>query len=167
MHPEAVKLETLRQKIEDTYAASVMQSEMLDRGAVARAKEKETREFVDRHNNQAKALKEELKQMIAATRSQNPQAFEEWINYHIAMLQKIADENTEGDKARLRRSVAKQTIAEWERVRAGEQEYVNINGYYLKDYRDNVRKIKRGHTATVEKSAPGETKGKAWWQFWK
>ena len=167
MHPETIQLETLRQKIEDTYAASVMQSEMLDRGAVARAKEKETREFVDRHNNQAKALKEELKQMIAATRSQNPQAFEAWINYHIAMLQKIAEENTGGDKAKLRRSVAKQTIAEWEKVRAGEQEYININGYYLKDYRANVRKNKGGRTATVEKSGPGETEGKAWWQFWK
>lgn len=65
MHPETIQLETLRQKIEDTYAASVMQSEMLDRGAVARAKEKETREFVDRHNNQAKALKEELNQGYA------------------------------------------------------------------------------------------------------
>ena len=167
MLTETIQLETVRQKIEDTYEASVAQSEMLDRGMVDRGKEKETREFVNRHNNQAKALKDELKQLISATRSQNPQAFEEWIDYHIAMLQKIAEENTAGDKARLRRSVAKQTILEWEKVRAGEQDYVNINGHYLKDYRANVRKIKGGRTATVDKSGPGKTDGKAWWQFWK
>jgi hypothetical protein len=167
MLKETIQLETVRQKIEDTYEASVMQSEMLDRGMVARAKEKETREFVNQHNNQAKALKEELKQLIAATRSQNPQAFEEWIDYHIAMLQKVLDEKSTEKNAAVRRNVAKGTIQEWEKVRAGEQEYVNINGYYLEDYRANVRKIKGGRTATVEKSGPGETEGKAWWQFWK
>lgn len=167
MHPETIQLETLRQRIEDTYEASVMQSEMLDRGMVASAKEKETREFVNQHNNQAKALREELRQLIAATRSQNPQAFEEWIDYHIAMLQEIADENTAGDKARIRRSVAKTTIAEWEKVRAGEQEYVNINGYYLEDYRANVRKIKGGRPRKAVSAAQAEKEGKPWWQFWK
>ena len=162
---ETIQLETVRQKIEDTYAASVDQSEMLDRGMLKGAKEKEAREFVNQHNNQAKALKEELKQLIAATRSQNPQAFEEWINYHIAMLQKIADENTSGDKARIRRSVAKTTIAEWEKVRSGDQDYVNINDYYLPDYRVDVRKI-TGRSTRVARDAT-KAEGKAWWQFWK
>ncbi len=162
---ETIQLETVRQKIEDTYAASVDQSEMLDRGMLKGAKEKEAREFVNQHNNQAKALKEELKQLIAATRSQNPQAFEEWINYHIAILQKIADENTAGDKARIRRSVAKTTIAEWEKVRSGDQEYVNINDYYLPDYRVDVRKI-TGRSTRVARDAT-KAEGKAWWQFWK
>ncbi len=167
MHPETIQLETARQKIEDTYAASVAQSEMLDRGMMTGAKEKEAREFVDRHNNQAKALKEELRQLIAATRAQNPQAFEEWIEYHIAMLRKIADENTAGDKARIRRSVAKTTIAEWEKVRAGEQEYININGYYLEDYRAAVRKITGRSARQVVSATQTKTEGKAWWQFWK
>ena len=165
MLTETIQLETLRQKIEDTYEASAAPSEMLDRGMVAPAKQKETREFVNQHNNQAKALKEELKQLIAATRSQSPQALEEWINYHIAILQKIADENTAGDKARLRRSVAKTTIAEWEKVRAGEQEYININGYYLEDYRVAVRKITGRSTRAPRDATRAE--GKAWWQFWK
>lgn len=167
MHPETIQLETVRQKIEDTYEASAADSEMLDRSMVASARQKETREFVDQHNNQAKVLKEELKQLIAATRSQNPQAFEEWIEYHIAMLQKIAGENTAGDKARIRRSVAKTTIAEWEKVRAGEQEYININGYYLEDYRAAVRSI-TGRSASKSVGAnQRKTEGKAWWQFWK
>jgi hypothetical protein len=143
---------------------------MLDRGMIAPAKQKETQEFVNRHNNQAKALKEELKQLIASTRSQNPQAFNEWIDYHIAMLRKIADENASGDKARLRLSVAKTTIAEWEKVRAGEQEYININSYYLPDYRDNMRKVTGRSTKAprdATKSNTTKSEGKAWWQFWK
>ena len=167
MHPETIQLETVRQKIEDTYAASVDQSEMLDRGMLKGAKEKEAREFVNQHNNQAKALKEELKQLSAATRSQNPQAFAEWIQYHIAMLKKIADENTAGDKARLRRSVAKTTIAEWEKVRAGEQEYININGYYLEDYRAEVRNITGRSSRKTVSATTAKTESKAWWQFWK
>src|SRR5262245_45539179 len=71
MHTETMQLETVRQKIEDTYAASVDQSEMLDRGILSGAKEKEAREFVNQHNNQAKTFKEELTQLIAAARAQN------------------------------------------------------------------------------------------------
>jgi hypothetical protein len=66
---------------------------------------------------------------------------QEWVNYHIAMLQKIVDEKSTEKNAAVRRNVAKGTIQEWEKVRAGEQEYVNINWYFLKDYKEGVRKI--------------------------
>jgi len=140
MQSEAIQLETLRQKIEDALYESAMNTEMLERGAAGSDREKK-RESVTRLDSQAKALKEELKGLLSRLRSQNPQAVQEWVNYHIAMLQKIVDEKSTEKNAAVRRGVAKGTIQEWEKVRAGEQEYVNINWYFLKDYKEGVRNI--------------------------
>lgn len=167
MHPEAIQLETLRQNIEDVLYESAMGSEMLDRGKPSPAEAKKTREYVNQLDSQAKALKDEFNHMIAATRLQNPQAFEEWIDYHIGMLQKILDEKSTEKNAVVRRNVAKGTIQEWEKVRAGEQEYVNINWYFLKDYRAEVRNITGGSAKKTVSASQTKTEGKAWWQFWK
>ena len=167
MHAEAVQLEALRQKIEDALYESAMNSEMLDRGKPSAAETKKTRETINQLDRQAKALKEELKQTIAATRLQNPQAFEEWIDYHIGTLQNIVDEKSTEKNAAVRRNVAKGTIQEWEKVRAGEQEYVNINWYFLKDYKAGVRSITRGVSKTADNISGSKTEDKAWWQFWK
>lgn len=167
MHADAVQLETLRQKIEDALYESAMKSEMLDRGKPSAAETKKTRETINQLDSQAKALKEELKQTIAATCLQNPQAFEEWIDYHLGMLQKIVDEKSTEKNAAVRRNVAKGTIQEWEKVRAGEQEYVNINWYFLKDYKAGVRSIARGGPKKFSDTGGSKTEDKAWWQFWK
>ena len=150
MLTETIRLETLRQKIEDAEYEAGNQSDYLDRGGPNAAQAKRAQQLIDKLNDQSKALKAEFKELIATVRLQQPQAIEEWINFHISILQKIVDEKTTGEKASTRRFVAKTTIEEWEKVRAGESEYVNINWYYLKDYKSRVRKIRR-----------------AWWQFWK
>jgi hypothetical protein len=124
-------------------------------GKPSPAQAKQARENIEKLSNQSRALKEELRQLITDVRAQQPQAFDEWINLHIEILQKIVDENTTDAKARTRVHVAKETIQNWEKVRAGEQEYVNINWYFLKDYKSDVRKLIRGGT------------GKVWWQVWR
>ena len=167
MHPEAVQLEVLRQKIEDVLYESGNQSDYMDRGKPNSSQAKKAQELMTELNNQGKALQAELKQMIATTRSNNPQAVEEWVNYHIGLLQKIADEKTASASDVARRNVAKSTMQEWEKVRAGEQDYVNINWHFLKDYKAGVRSI----TGRASKKADGpsnrKTEDKAWWQFWK
>lgn len=162
MLTETIQLETLRQKIEDAEYEAGNQSDYLDRGKPNSGQAKHAQERIDKLNSQSKALKAELKQLIAAMRSQNPQALDEWVNFHTGLLQKILDEKTTGANAATRRSVAKGTMQEWEKVRAGEQEYVNINWYFLKDYKASVRKF---DSITDERIR--NTDGKAWWQFWK
>jgi hypothetical protein len=100
--------------------------------------------------------------MIASVRMHQPQAIDEWVALHTSILQKIVAEQGTGTMASTRQFVAKNTLQEWEKVRAGEQEYVNINWHYLKDYRANVRKL-RGNPGSND----SDTEGKAWWQFWK
>ncbi|HEY9525516.1 MAG TPA: hypothetical protein VIR02_00460 [Anaerolineales bacterium] len=159
MLAEAIQLETLRQKIEDSEFEAGNQSDYLDRGQPSAAQAKRAKELIAQLNNQAETSKTELRQLMASVRAQQPQAVEEWVNFHIGILQKIIDEKTTGTNAVTRRNVAKTTLQEWEKVRAGEQEYVRINWYFLKDYKENVRKLNSSSTRkTVDKS---------WWQFWK
>jgi hypothetical protein len=166
MLTETINLETLRQKIEDVEYEAGSQSDYLDYGKPNPAQVKQTRETIEKLNNQSKVLKEELRQLIATVRSQQPQALEEWVNFHIGNLQKIMDEKTTGTNAVTRRNVAKGTIQNWEKVRTGEQEYVNINWHFLKDYKANVRKL-TGRAGTTTTTGNEKNGNKAWWQFWK
>ena len=159
MLAEAIQLETLRQKIEDSEFEAGNQSDYLDRGQPNAAQAKRAKELIAQLNSQTEASKTELKQLIASVRAQQPQAVEEWVNFHIGILQKIIDEKATGTNAVTRRNVAKTTLQEWEKVRAGEQEYVHINWYFLKDYKESVRKL---HSLGA-----GKTVDKSWWQFWK
>ena len=159
MLAEAIQLETLRQKIEDSEFEAGNQSDYLDRGQPNAAQAKRAKELIAQLNSQTETSKTELKQLIASVRAQQPQAVEEWVNFHIGILQKIIDEKTTGTNAVTRRNVAKTTLQEWEKVRAGEQDYVRINWYFLKDYKESVRKLNSPGT--------GKTVDKSWWQFWK
>ena len=150
MLTETIQLETLRQKIEDVEYDAGNQSDYLDRGNPNPAQTKRAQESIQSLNNQSKVLKAELTQLIARVRTQQPQAIEEWANFHIGILQKIIEEKATGSMGTVRRNVARNTLHEWEKVQAGEQDYVGINWHYLKDYKASVRKI-----------------GKSWWQFWK
>ena len=159
MLAEAIQLETLRQKIEDSEFEAGNQSDYLDRGQPNAAQAKRAKELIAQLNSQTETAKTELKQLIVSVRAQQPQAVEEWVSFHTGILQKIIGEKTTGTNAVTRRNVAKTTLQEWEKVRAGEQEYVRINWYFLKDYKESVRKLNR--------SSAGKTGEKSWWQFWK
>ena len=159
MLAETTQLEKLRQKIEDSEFEAGNQSDFLDRGKPNPAQAKRARELIAQLNSQTETAKAELRQLIATVRSQQPQALEEWVDFHVAILQKIVDEKASGTNAATRRNVAKTTLQEWKKVLAGEQDYVRINWYFLKDYKENVRK--RNGTSTEK------TGDKSWWQFWK
>jgi hypothetical protein len=157
MLTETIQLETLRQKIEDAEYEAGSQSDYLDRGNPNPAQAKQAQELINAQNQQSKALKAELKELIARVRSQQPQAIEEWVSVHSGILQKILSEKETGTTAVTRRNVARSILQEWEKVHSGEQEYVSINWYFLKDYKESVRKIGKN----VKRA------NKAWWQFWK
>lgn len=154
-----IQLEKLRQRIEEMEYESGDRSDYLDRGKPSAAEAKRAQARIEELNSQSKAFKSELKQLIAVVRAEQPQAFEEWINYHTGILQKILDEKATNTNANTRKFVAKNTLQEWEKVRAGEQDYVGINWYFLKDYRASVRTFSEPGINTKE--------SKSWWQFWK
>jgi hypothetical protein len=157
MLTEANQLETLRQQIEDADYEAGSQSDYLDRGNPNPEQAQRAKELMANASKQSRALRAQLTDLLATLRSQNPQAIEEWVNFHTSLLQTIVNEKESGTMAVTRRNVAKNTLREWEKVRAGEQEYVSINWYFLKDYKEQVRKLHRGPASD----------GKAWWQFWK
>ena len=151
MLAEVNQLESLRQKIEDLDREAGSQSDDLDYGKPNPKQAKQTQEFIDKLNNKSRTLKAELTGLIAKVRGERPQAIHEWADLHINILQKIVAVTEAGLQAAVRRDVAQRTLQEWKKVRLGEQEYVSINGHYLKDYKAHMRTIAK----------------KAWWQFWK
>lgn len=175
MLSETVNLEKLRQKIEDLRAASGDRADYLDYGKPNPEQAKQANETIKKLDVEIKAAQAELKQQLDALRAQQPQAIEEWTSYHIALLQAIIAENSTDKNAGTRKFVAKETLQNWEKVRAGELDYVDINGYFLKDYKEHVRSfnensqigapIRRAANQTTSNQA--KSKDKAWWQFWK
>jgi hypothetical protein len=158
----------LRQKIEDSEFEAGDKTDYLSYGKPNAAQAKQTQALIEKLKVQSTEARAELKQLLGTLRSQHSQAVEEWINYHIDLLQKIVDEKTEAVIAP-RKNVAKETIQNWEKVRAGELEYVNINWHFLKDYKANVRTI-TSHIKTnknAEQTASEKKSGKSWWPFGK
>ena len=146
---EATKLEELRQQIEAAENESGSNADFLDRGNPNPSQKKQAEELIRQKNAEAAELKTQLHTLIQNT----PRAFiEEWVEYHTKILQSIVSENSKDVNAGTRKHVAKQTLESWQAVLNGSKEYVSINWYFLKDYREKVK------TAAKPKS-----KG---WKFW-
>lgn len=156
MIEEAAQLEALRQKIEDAEYEAGDRSDYLDYGKPNKEQAKQAQALIAKLNAESKASKDEFKNILARLRAQKPQAIDEWVNFHTGILQKIIAEKVTDTNTRARQNVAKETLQAWEKVRAGEQDYVNINWHFLKDYKTSVRK-----GGTVKSG------DKTWWQFWK
>ena len=172
MFSETVKLEKLRQKIENLNEKSGDRSDYIDYGKPNPAQLREAQETMKKLAVEIKAGQAELKQILDTLRKQQPQVIEEWVKYHIGILEIIVAENSTDRNAGTRKYVAKETIEEWKKVLAGEMDYVNINGHFLKDYKAHVRTIHENSQIgefikSMKTSSPAKTEGKAWWQFWK
>ncbi len=174
MLKETVKLEKLRQKIEDLRAQSGDRANYIDYGKPNPAQLKEAQETLKKLDVEIKTGQAELKQLLDTMRTQQPQAIEEWVKYHTSLLEGIIAENSTDANAGTRKYVAKETIEEWNKVLAGDLDYVNINGHFLKDYKAHVRSINEntqiGAPMPVQSSKSAGTatnENKAWWQFWK
>jgi hypothetical protein len=168
MLSETIQLETLRQKIEDSEYEAGDKTDYLSYGKPNAVQAKQTQALIEKLKVQSTEARAELKHLLGTLRSQQSQAVEEWINYHINLLQIIVDEKTDA-VITPRKNVAKETIQNWEKVRTGEIDYVNINWHFLKDYKANVRTI-TSHIKTDKNAEPttSENKsGKSWWPFGK
>ena len=175
MLSETVKIEKLRQKTEDLREKSGDRADYIDYGKPNPAQLKEAQATLKKLEAEIKAGQAELKQQLDMLRKQQPQVIEEWVKYHVSLLESvIADKSTDRD-AGTRRFVAKQTIDEWNKLLAGETDYVNINGHFLKDYKNHIRSFNENSqigerfrtTSGQAASGKANSKNKAWWQFWK
>ena len=170
MLSETVTLEKLRQKIDDLQAESGDRANYLDYGKPNAEQVRQTNETIKKLNEEIKATQEELERSMETARVHKPQAIEEWVNYHIALLQTIIAENPTGPNAGTRKYVARETLQNWEKVGTGELKYVNINGHFLKDYKDHLRSFNENSKIgdLIQKTSnQTKPKDKVWWQFWK
>ena len=172
MLSETVRLEKLRQKIEDLREKSGDRANYIDYGKPNPAQLKEAQETIKKLDVEIKAGQAELKQLLDTLRKQQPQVVEEWVKYHVSLLEMIVAEKSTDKNAGTRKYVAKETIDEWNKLRSGETDYVNINGHFLKDYKAHVRSFNENSQMgefikAMKTSSSANAEGKAWWQFWK
>lgn len=150
MLEQTIQLEQLRQKIEKAEFTIGDQSDYLDLGKPNAQQAKSARETISRMETKSKELKSTLHDMIGTVRREKPEALEEWVKLHRDILERIIAEPTNNTHTKVRQNTARETLQAWEKVLSGEQEYVNINWHYLKDYKAEAQKL-------------GKT---AWWKFW-
>jgi len=166
MLSETIQLETLRQKIEDSEFEAGDKTDYLSYGKPNAAQAKQTKELIEKLKIQSSNARADLKQLLNTLRIQQPQAVDEWVNYHVEALHKILEEKTDA-VITPRKNVAKETIQNWEKVRAGEMDYVNINWHFLKDYKASVRTITGNSVKTTDNATQSKSETKSKWQFWK
>lgn len=150
MLQQTIQLEQLRRKIEDAEFTIGDQSDYLDLGRPDAQQAKSAQETISRMKVKSKELQASLHELIGAVRNEKPEALQEWVNYHKDILERIIAEPTSNTHTKVRQNTARETLQQWEKVLSGEQEYVNINWHYLKDYKAEAKKL-------------GKT---AWWKFW-
>jgi hypothetical protein len=154
MLPEVIQLEKLRQEIEDAEYAAGSDSDYLDRGKPNPAQAQAARQNIAAAMQKSAEMKSQLHDLIAATRQSNPGAIEEWVELHRSILKPILLEESKDVSSKARINVANQTHSQWEKILQGEQDYVSINWYFLKDYRQKVRDLTKKNV-------------KGGWKFWK
>lgn len=137
MLKETVALEMLRQKIEDAESTAGDRSDYIDYGKPNASELKAAQQIIAEKMSEAAELKKELRTLIEQTPKE---ALEEWVHWHKNVLQEIQGEPIPTTQAKTRVFVARNTIAEWDKVLTREQDYVGINWYYLKDYKEKTRK---------------------------
>jgi hypothetical protein len=115
-------------------------------------------------SEQSKVARAQLHVMIESVRRENPAALAEWAEYHTSFLKRIKAETSTEMNADTRRMMASASLQAWEKVLAGEQDFVSINPHFLKDYSEEVNKGPRWIPTSMPKEVSAN---KSWWQFWK
>ncbi|MBL8063237.1 MAG: hypothetical protein JNK32_09480 [Anaerolineales bacterium] len=148
MRDEVIQLEKFRQQIEKEMYDSGSTSDFIDRGNPTPQQLKQAKDFLTSQEKKIAGLRAEFHLLLQKSERA---AIQEWVELHKGILQKILSEKSTDAHSKTRLFVAGNTLKEWEKVQAGEMEFVNINWYFLKDYKEEVRNL-------IDKK---------WWQLWK
>jgi len=153
MLPETLQLEEMRQQIEDLEEQIQKHTDYIDHGLPAQRQSRK----VMKMREQSKQARAKLRSAIDKLRAEKPEAFDEWINFHKHMLERILAE-PKTDKNVQRLLIASVVLSNWERVIAGTEEYVHVGAFLLEDYHTAARKL-------IPQQVPKHNRN--WWQFWK
>lgn len=163
MLKETIELEKLRQRIAALDWEAIELAEQLEREKPSGKKMKSAEERRSQLGAEIKKLMAELRELIA----KGPrEAVEEWVNWHKAELDEIIRSEAE-DSANTRLGMARFVLAGWEKVLTGEQDFVRINKYFLKEYVAKAEQTFPKDEVTTQKNAkPEEPAKKSSWKFW-
>lgn len=132
----AQRLEELRRKAEaaENHAGSL--GDYLDRARPSEAEAREAYEEMQRSRAEADGFIAELSGLLSQLRRDTPEAVAAWTERHRAACQAMRADQTSRDQDFLstRDFVIGETLAEWEKVLRGEQNYVRINWYFMEGY---------------------------------
>lgn len=158
MTPEVLQLEGLRQQIQDLQEEINKEVGIVEYG---RPEPKPTQKL-NKLRKQSQQARAELRTVVESVRRSKPEAITEWINYHKGFLERIQAETSPTDN---RRTFVGFCLEQWEKVAAGEQEFVYINEHFLKEYNAEVRN--RAPKNSAPQILEPQKASKSWWQFWK
>ncbi len=138
------ELEAMRLQISAAQSESGSLSDYVDLGrpsAEARAKAEARMDDLGR---QITTLTARMEQQVNQYRQQQPAVIQQWVELHLGLCRElaaapVAPNAKPGDKDLMSVFIAKQTIAEWEKVLAGQQAYFPINTVWMKDYEGQIR----------------------------
>ncbi|MBN1372673.1 MAG: hypothetical protein JW987_12100 [Anaerolineaceae bacterium] len=129
-------LEELRRQAEaaENHAGSL--GDYLDRARPSETEAREAYEEMQRSRAEAEGFIAELSNLLAQLRRDAPEAVAAWAERHRAACQAMRAGTPARDQDFLatRDFVIGETLAEWEKVLRGEQDYVRINWYFMEGY---------------------------------
>jgi hypothetical protein len=145
MNQEIIGLERLRQQIEAFRWWAGSTGDYIDHGNPTSQEERDAYNRIEEYTYQNRLLLTQLHEQLVILRSTQPELIEEWCHYHINLCKRILEEQSiepyqDGqitDHA-VRLFVAKETLAEWEKVLKGDQDFVSINSAFLEDYWNQI-----------------------------
>ena len=150
MHEQVIRLESLRQEAQAFNYLAGNLYDYLDHGNPNEQQRREALAEIADYEKQSAESRRQLREALVALRAGAPQIVEEWGRWHMDICNRIIAEGeaspehvAPGSDPAVRLYVARETLAEWQKVLKGDQDFVSINEYYLSDYDEEV-------TAAVE-----------------
>ena len=161
MIPEVFQLEGLRQLIQNLREEINKEVGIVEYG---RPEPKPTPKL-NKLREQSRQAQTELRTAVESVRRSKPEAITEWINYHKGFLEPLHAETSIAGIKDNRHTFVVFCLEQWEKVAAGEQEFVYINEHFLKEYNTEVRN--RAPKIPAPQIQETQKDSKSWWQFWK
>ena len=142
------QLESLRRQLEDVDHAMGSAYDYLDRGMPDEAQIQETWEKIDPWKEEAAQLKEQLTQLVAEVRQNNPDVITQWVNLHKTFYKRIKTRFEGPDSLavpnpEIANIFIDSALEKWEQVRLGEKDYALSIRSFTGQHEDIYEKIFR------------------------
>ena len=151
MSETVAQLEALRCAVAapEHWAGSL--GDHIDRGHPDDAQAAQAMADMQRHQAEAAVALAVLSAALARARREAPERVTQWVDWHRERCRRIVAEGVPetppsgsiSDQA-VRVFVAREALAEWHKVLAGEQDYVRLNDYFMPDYVTEAEALAQG-----------------------